>query len=262
VSRVSSVWPWALTAAAIAAVVCLVGWPHPTLCVAGLITGAIVLLVGLRLLAAEQRQTGRLPCSGCVGCGGPDCAERPDGSGSDPETARTDPDDPEAQPADQAGHEPDDLRTRIADAIRTALKERAIPPLTLYGHQAFPGIDLTEYDLADVVLTVVQPGLTQTEKERDLYGHDADRLRGDWIRMRARAENAEATITRVREVLPFAEKVATTSGPGPASAATAITDRLRTALTPPAVVPCPTGCAIPTGVHHRHIKPADQPEEA
>jgi hypothetical protein len=78
VSRVSSAWPWALTAAGVAAVVCLVGWPHPTLYALGAVAGAIVLLVGLRLLATERGQTSRPPCAGCAGCGGPDCADRPD----------------------------------------------------------------------------------------------------------------------------------------------------------------------------------------
>jgi hypothetical protein len=180
VSRVSSAWPWAVTAAGVAAVVCLVGWPRPTLCVTGLITAAVALTVGLRMLFAEHGQTGRPPCAGCAGCGGPDCTERPedaeltaqeardladdlglqlyraedalayvteccdiadreaepvttarvrewlkgaqcarvsglvldpDGSGHDPETARTDPDEPDPDPAEQAGHDPDDLRT-------------------------------------------------------------------------------------------------------------------------------------------------------
>jgi len=44
----------------------------------------------------------------------------------------------------------------------------------------------------------------------------------------------EATIGRVRDVLPFAEQVAATSGPGPASAVRAVIDRLLAALDEPA----------------------------
>lgn len=52
-------------------------------------------------------------CAGCIGCGGPDCVQRPDTSGPDPDTARTDPDTTQQNHADQPGHDPDTIRTDL-----------------------------------------------------------------------------------------------------------------------------------------------------
>jgi hypothetical protein len=57
VSRARAVRPWLVVAAAIAALVCLAGWPRPTGYVAGLITAAAVLATGVRLLRTERQTT-------------------------------------------------------------------------------------------------------------------------------------------------------------------------------------------------------------
>jgi hypothetical protein len=67
---------WALTAAVLAAVVCLVGWPWPTLYALGLLAGASILLAGIRLLLTERREppaddhTAGAPAMRCCVCGG------------------------------------------------------------------------------------------------------------------------------------------------------------------------------------------------
>lgn len=63
-------------------------------------------------------------------------------------------------------------------------------------------------------------------------------------------QEARAAVKQAREVLAFAEKVAATSGPGPAGAVQAVIDRLRSALDGPAdtIVDIPAdknGPAIP-----------------
>jgi hypothetical protein len=300
-ARVRSAAPWVVVTAGVAAVVCLVGWPRHTLCVAGLITAVVALLVGLRMLFAEHGQTGRPPCAGCAGCGGPDCAERPDASGSDPETARTDPDAPGQQPAEQPGHDPDDLRTRLLSAMSTAV--------TIPGGVPNDDEQVVLDDLATAVLGVVQPELADYRHRLDwhttcgicartLGACYAETRRAEtaeaelaamrsqltealhtrpeigwpeliemalrrWEQLEARtaereraemhAYDAEATITRVREL---AEPALLYDDVPQDRLARSILN----ALAPPAVVPCPTGCAVPTGVHHRHIKPADQPD--
>jgi len=60
-------------------------------------------------------------CSGCTGCGGPDCIERPDRSGQDPDPTRTDPDTTGQRAADQAGHNPEALRIAANESITRAL---------------------------------------------------------------------------------------------------------------------------------------------
>lgn len=143
-----------LTAAGTAAIVCLVGWPRPTTYAAGLIVAAVALLVGLRLLAAERRQT--------VPPADPGRADHPDASGASPEITRTRPDTTDPDPTEQHGPDPDDLRNRIATAIR-----HKIPPgtglpgsmITPTGDPDAPSFGLTEYALADTVLAVVQPEL-------------------------------------------------------------------------------------------------------
>lgn len=234
---------WAIAVAGVAAVVCLVGWPRPTLYALGAVAVAVALLVGLQLLLAEHAQTDPAadqPTSlatahanaarmvreantrteeaqqsetGAVrarkvaeaklaavrrviaddfrhdhramieavlndpqsSSDSPDCAEHPDPSGLRPDESGPGADEPGRQATDQPGDDPDDLRTRLADAIRTALKERTLPPLTLYGHQAFPGIGLTEYDLADVALAVMQRQLSDLHWEVEAETKRADR---------------------------------------------------------------------------------------
>ncbi|MCU1612607.1 MAG: hypothetical protein JWO98_147 [Frankiales bacterium] len=72
----------------------------------------------------------------------------------------------------------------------------------------------------------------RAEAERDSLGREADRLRKDWVQMRTRAEQAEATIARVREVGPDLEVAATAIGLAePArEAMRAASRRIRTAL--------------------------------
>lgn len=54
-TRTRAAVPWLVVATAIAAVVCLAGWPRPTGYVAGLITATAALTTGWRLLRAEHR---------------------------------------------------------------------------------------------------------------------------------------------------------------------------------------------------------------
>lgn len=81
--------PWAITAAAIALLLCAVAWPRDTLDLAGAVLGltvaAAALVVGTRMLLEEHRRakttaaaSPTTQCTGCIGCGGPDCIERPE----------------------------------------------------------------------------------------------------------------------------------------------------------------------------------------
>lgn len=90
---------WAITAAVLAAIVCLACWPRPTLGVLGIVVGTGAVLAGLRGLLAEHRRQAPAADTG------------PDASGRAPETARQHPDASAEQPADQGGDHPDDLRT-------------------------------------------------------------------------------------------------------------------------------------------------------
>lgn len=69
---------------------------------------------------------------------------------------------PAAQPADAPADAATDLRDRIAAKLRDDLKRRTAQPLTDHmGRPIGGGIGLTEYDLADITMTVVQPELEQ-----------------------------------------------------------------------------------------------------
>lgn len=158
------------------AVICLVNWPWATLCALAGLAGAIALLAGLRGLirgpksrttptelgtpAVDSNETGPGvgACAGCIGCGGPDCIQRPDGcgpecaeghmyayrcalmppplspwtilgaglpdaSGPHPDTTRTDPDAPGHHTADQAGHDPDTIRTPADEQLHHQLAD-------------------------------------------------------------------------------------------------------------------------------------------
>lgn len=50
----------------------------------------------------------------------------------------------------------EDLRQRVGNAIRDYLKATTLPPLTIFGSQASPGIGASEYDIADVAITAIQ----------------------------------------------------------------------------------------------------------
>lgn len=81
--RVRAAGPWTITAAVITATVCAVGWPLLTGWAAGCAIGAWALVWGVRRFLEEQHprsssSTARPECAGCAGCGGPDCAERPE----------------------------------------------------------------------------------------------------------------------------------------------------------------------------------------
>ncbi|WP_441251168.1 hypothetical protein [Kitasatospora sp. McL0602] len=106
------------------------------------------------------------------------------------------------------------LRDRLADAIRTDLR-KGIPGLVLYpGAQPIGRMGRTEYDVADAVLAVVQPKL--------------DRLQAELDRARAElAEPREQVLTEAAETLErianeteakVAEYYGPTSGIGPGSA--------------------------------------------
>jgi hypothetical protein len=90
---------WAITAAVLAAIVCLACWPRPTLGVLGIVVGTGAVLAGLRGLLAEHRRQAPAADTG------------PDASGRDPETARTHPDASAEQRDDQAGDDPESIRT-------------------------------------------------------------------------------------------------------------------------------------------------------
>lgn len=145
-----------------------------------------------------------------------------------------------------------DLRQRIAVAARTvqlrlgpnavAMVQRNEPIILNYGEAEA---------IADAVLAAVQPELADYRNRitwETTCGEHA-RLLDPCRAADERAEKAEAALDRVREVLSFAEQVAATSGPGPASAATAIADRLSAALTPPADQP-DAHVYLSTACHH------------
>ncbi|MET9465827.1 hypothetical protein ABZY44_13670 [Streptomyces sp. NPDC006544] len=54
------------------------------------------------------------------------------------------------------------------------------------------------YQTRHTVDTITSDALDQLYAERDMHGREADRLRKDWVTMRARAEQAEATIERMK----------------------------------------------------------------
>lgn len=91
--RVRAAGPWLLTAAVIAAGVCAAGWPVPTGWAIGCAIGTVALYHGVRGLirGPKSRTTPENPqvnCAGCVGCGGPDCIERPESDQLTAEEAR------------------------------------------------------------------------------------------------------------------------------------------------------------------------------
>jgi len=177
-SRVSAVRPWAITAAAIAAVVCLAGWPRPTLYALAVTAGAGVMLAGL-LWTGARRVTAERRSKEGPGCG-PDGPDRSSGlvNGQVPESCpEKSADNPEtgwAEPGDAA------LRDRIADTLRTAahhcdgncgLTERqcvAAHPIQVaawtYGvvTDVYGPIDA----ITAVVHAVVQPEVDRAEKRR------------------------------------------------------------------------------------------------
>lgn len=60
------------------------------------------------------------------------------------------------------------LRDQIAEAVRDNLKRRTVPPVEVYpGGPTQGGMGLTEYDIADVTLAVVQQRLDAKEAEAD-----------------------------------------------------------------------------------------------
>lgn len=76
--------PWLVTAAGTLTVIGLVAWPTPTLAVLGLALGGTAVVVGVRGLirgpvTTNGAATGSqdTACTGCPGCSGPDCAQRP-----------------------------------------------------------------------------------------------------------------------------------------------------------------------------------------
>jgi hypothetical protein len=76
--------------------------------------------------------------------------------------------------------------------------------------------------------------ITTTEAERDRYHQELAVNEADRVATLRDLKQAQAAIERVRAVLPFAERVIATSGPGPASAVQAVLDRLCDALGQPA----------------------------
>ncbi|MGW4493811.1 hypothetical protein [Streptomyces sp. NPDC004376] len=85
------------------------------------------------------------------------------------------------------------LRGRVAALFRC-------PPGTERLGDATPG------EIADAVLAVLpESGRAAVEAERDSLGREADRLRKDWVEMRARAERAE--LGRAATLLDAAEAV-------------------------------------------------------
>jgi hypothetical protein len=84
-----------------------------------------------------------------------------------------------------AAHATPDAGT-LRDRIVAAILERQNPGFRYTDRE---DLTLAEWE-ADAVLAVVQPVLTQATKERDAYRREADRLRGDWVTMRTRAETA------------------------------------------------------------------------
>lgn len=94
--RVRAAGPWLIVAAALAAIVCAAGWPVLTGWAVGATVGASALVVGVRRFLEERHprsSTGpysstRPQCAGCTGCGGPDCAERPEDDELTAEEAR------------------------------------------------------------------------------------------------------------------------------------------------------------------------------
>lgn len=54
---------------------------------------------------------------------------------------------------------------------------------------------MTDQPVRRTAATITPEALDQLYAERDMHGREADRLRKDWVTMRARAEQAEAAIT-------------------------------------------------------------------
>lgn len=74
------------------------------------------------------------------------------------------------------------------------------PPSRRRGH--LDAADLVAYihaalDAPELEITL---RAEQAERERDSYGRETDRLRGDWVRMRTRAEAAENLLARIRDL--------------------------------------------------------------
>lgn len=83
-SRARGLVPWLVTGAGTLTAIGLVAWPTPTLAVLGLGLGSTAVVVGVRGLirgpvTTNGAATGSqdTACTGCPGCGGPDCAQRP-----------------------------------------------------------------------------------------------------------------------------------------------------------------------------------------
>lgn len=194
--------PWAarprnvaIAAAAVAVMVCGAIWPMPIVGAGGALIAAFALYAGIRQMIAEHREAqhaaaveravarlrflGEDPAADLLEAWA--CGEHPehdpDESGPDPDSARTDPDPADPRATDQAGHDPDALRNRVAAA--------------LYRHEwpnAGPWADALAMDretflaLARAVLAELAP-----ELERGTEGLAARRLAADGIRRVAAA---------------------------------------------------------------------------
>lgn len=123
--------------------------------------------------------------------------ERPDESGPDPDTARTDPDTTQQGAADQGGHDPDDLRTRLADVIDEGFRT--------FDQDKTEDASLIE-SLTDSVLAFLQSRTQRLEAQlaqvEDILriAHDtSNRSEAERARAVQRARSSEAFEKRLRE---------------------------------------------------------------
>lgn len=105
-----------------------------------------------------------------------------------------------------------ELRDKIRDALhsavttdRTALRDRirrAVCEAEGFGWDT-DMLEPDEYgEVADAVLAVLPAPVDRAavEAERDSLGREADRLRKDWVEMRAQTERAEAVLARIGQM--------------------------------------------------------------